>query len=186
MISLFSVYDLLISTLPWAPCSSGCLLIWQAQAPDARLWKICICYIWFLSRFDKPLCWQLQKCLWADHSVKTSNWLKQLMTIIWVDTGQKGKNGWFCPYTDNVLDKWFVAFHLQSTPLPRTVQIVHPHPTKLYMLHTTNIFPSSERTFQAIWITAHLSNSDPISILDLEKNKSLNPSPCISDGKINK
>lgn len=63
---------------------------WQTQAPDARPWKICIC-TWFLSGFHKPLCWQLQKGLWAYYMVKIPNWLGHLVAIIWVDTVQREK-----------------------------------------------------------------------------------------------
>lgn len=73
-------------------------------------------YIWFLGGFDKPLCWQLQKCLWAYYMVNIPNWLGHLVAIIWVYIIflYRGKNGSFCPTTD-VLDKWLVAFDLQST-----------------------------------------------------------------------
>lgn len=115
MISLFSLYDLLISTL--SPMQPRHFFFWQTQAPDARLWKIHICYIWFLSRFGKSLSWQLQKCLWAYYMVKIPNWLGHLVAILWVDTVQR-ENGSFCPTTD-VLDKWLVAFDLRSTRFPK-------------------------------------------------------------------
>ena len=65
-------------------------LSWQAQTPDATCGRYFICCIWFLSRFDKPLCWQPQKCLWACHMVKTPNWLSELPTMPWL-TGEKGE-----------------------------------------------------------------------------------------------
>lgn len=93
----WGTYDDLTVLSLWSPYlypephAAQTFFFWQTQARDARLWNICICYIWFLSRFDKPLCWQLHKCLWAYYMVKIPNWLGYLVAIIWVDTVQRGK-----------------------------------------------------------------------------------------------
>lgn len=73
-----------------------------------------ICCIWFLSRFDRPLYWQLQKCLWACHMMKTPNWLSELPTLLWL-TGEKGRKDNFCPPADNLLCNRSVTFDLKNT-----------------------------------------------------------------------
>lgn len=68
-----------------------------------------ICCIWFLSRFDRPLCWQLQKCLWACHMVKTPNWLSELPTMLWL-TGEKEEIALSVHLliTSHVSDQWLL------------------------------------------------------------------------------
>lgn len=94
---------------PVALCNPEPSLSWQAQAPDANCGRYFICCIWFLSRFDRPLCWQLQKCLWACHMVKTLNWLSELPTMLWL-TREKGEIALFVHLliTSSISDQWFL------------------------------------------------------------------------------
>lgn len=75
-----------------------------------------ICCIWFLRRFDRPLCWQLQKCLWACHMVKTPNWLAELPTMLWL-AGKKAETALFVhflitsPVKDQLLLIWKIYSH---------------------------------------------------------------------------
>lgn len=110
------VWFVLLFSLPSpipAQCHPAPSLSWQAQAPDANCGRYFICCIWFLSRFDRPLCWQPQKCLWACHMVKTPNWRSELPTTLWL-IGEKGEIALFVhlPIASCVSDQWLLIWKI--------------------------------------------------------------------------
>ena len=110
-----------------------------------------ICCIWFLSRFDRPLCWQPQKCLWACHMVKTPNWLSELPTMLWL-TEKKGETAVFvhllitsCFWSEKYIPieqpLWGLRFEAEF----------HPFDTNLQTVHDRVLLPWPERKSPAIW-----------------------------------
>lgn len=116
-------------------------LSWQAQTPDATCGRYFICCIWFLSRFDKPLCWQPQKCLWACHMVKTPNWLSELPTTLWL-TGEQGEIALFVhvQITSHVSDHWVLIWRIILKVAPTWVKF-HPLDANSQAVHNWVLFP---------------------------------------------